>query len=583
MNKKTLSICYTVLLVASSYSQYVVADEKSEGILIQVKSKEVINSKQFKEFITKKGIKLGNDLESQNIVTLHLASGYKDGFCEEIGKKFSEILSCTHAKDLTSSINVLNSKKAEECDFSNQNEVQNLLHSTGLISDYLSKEFVISALKEGRSTHIPDHLKNDREIALAAVRANGDMITFFPKFHNDKEIILAAVEWKPDLFKWASEKLKNDKEFVLKVLKNQEFVERNLHQSISNKLLDDKEVFLEVARRGNGLQFFSKKLLNDKAIMLEAVRNNSNSVFRAASQELKEDKEFVLAALRETYYKQPRFSSESDKGYTERLSRQRSELFKSLSKKLQTDQEVKWAYEKKPNEVQDVELTTGPVSNDLSKEFVILALKEGRLTRIPDKLKNDREVALAAVRANGDMITFFPKFHNDKEIILAAIEWKPGLFKWASEKLKNDKEFVLKVLKNQEFVELNLHQSISNKLLDDKEVFLEVAKRARGLQFFSKRLLSDKAIMSEAVRNNSNSVFQAASQELKEDKEFVLAALRETYYKQPRFSTESDKGYTERLSRERSELFKSLSKKLQTDQEVKRAYETINGLVVDIE
>jgi hypothetical protein len=583
VNKKTLSICYTVLLVASSYSQYVVADEKSEGILIQVKSKEVINSKQFKEFITKKGIKLGNDLESQNIVTLHLASGYKDGFCEEIGKKFSEILSCTHAKDLTSSINVLNSKKAEECDFSNQNEVQNLLHSTGLISDYLSKEFVISALKEGRSTHIPDHLKNDREIALAAVRANGDMITFFPKFHNDKEIILAAVEWKPDLFKWASEKLKNDKEFVLKVLKNQEFVERNLHQSISNKLLDDKEVFLEVARRGNGLQFFSKKLLNDKAIMLEAVRNNSNSVFRAASQELKEDKEFVLAALRETYYKQPRFSSESDKGYTERLSRQRSELFKSLSKKLQTDQEVKWAYEKKPNEVQDVELTTGPVSNDLSKEFVILALKEGRLTRIPDKLKNDREVALAAVRANGDMITFFPKFHNDKEIILAAIEWKPGLFKWASEKLKNDKEFVLKVLKNQEFVELNLHQSISNKLLDDKEVFLEVAKRARGLQFFSKRLLSDKAIMSEAVRNNSNSVFQAASQELKEDKEFVLAALRETYYKQPRFSTESDKGYTERLSRERSELFKSLSKKLQTDQEVKRAYETINGLVVDIE
>ncbi len=340
MNKKTLSICYTVLLLASSsFSQNVLADEAREGVLIKVKSKEVLNSKEFLDYLAKKKIKLANGLDVQDYVALQLSKSHKAGLCDELEKKFSEISFCYHVGDLPYMIVKMNLvNEAEECD-PNKNDID--------------KRSVISAIKEGSLTDIPERFKNDRDVALVAVKKAGSFLKFFPLFSNDEEIVSQAFISNPDSLKWASDSIKDNKKFILEVIdKNYEYNQQyrrdpggdSFVEHISTRLQDDEDLFLKLIKtRGLILEGSSKRFISDKKLMTEAANYVPYRALADASAKLKEDKEFVLSVLKSDYleYKEYAKRNKIDAEKIEwHISDMTEHIFGVLPDKLRNDQDV---------------------------------------------------------------------------------------------------------------------------------------------------------------------------------------------------------------------------------------------------
>ena len=81
-------------------------------------------------------------------------------------------------------------------------------------------------------------------------------------------------------------------------------------------------------------------------------------------------------------------------------------------------------------------------------------------------MKNNRELCLAAVKQYGYTLEHVSKkLKNDREVVLAAIvSWgNEGALSYASNNLKNDKEFILEAIKQNGFV----LDYVSKELRDD--------------------------------------------------------------------------------------------------------------------
>jgi len=58
------------------------------------------------------------------------------------------------------------------------------------------------------------------------------------------------------------------------------------------------------------------------------------------------------------------------------------------------------------------------------------------------ELKADKEVAMAAVRNNGSALHFLPEFKEDKDVVMAAITTHGSTIKYASHELQRDPDFI---------------------------------------------------------------------------------------------------------------------------------------------
>mmetsp|Transcript_5644 Transcript_5644/g.13267 ORF Transcript_5644/g.13267 Transcript_5644/m.13267 type:complete len:463 (-) Transcript_5644:91-1479(-) len=142
-----------------------------------------------------------------------------------------------------------------------------------------NKDFVLGIFQDPEGTsdakHIFEHLRpdlrDDRDIALAAVKRNGLALQF------------------------ATDGIKDDREVVLEAVKN---TSRALEFG-SERLRADVDVVLEaVGKLGVVLKFASEDLRAEKAVVLAAVKNKGVAL-KFASEELRADQEVVLAALSE--------------------------------------------------------------------------------------------------------------------------------------------------------------------------------------------------------------------------------------------------------------------------------------------
>ena len=163
------------------------------------------------------------------------------------------------------------------------------------------------------------------------------------------------------------------------------------------------------------------------------------------------------------------------------------------------------------------------------KNFLIEAVAErgneaytkNILARIPDRLKNDREFFLEIARVSGLIEHASEKLRNDKEIVLAAVGTLPKSFEYASKDLKANKEVVLGAVGRGSWI-----GQVSEELRGDKEVALAAGRRnPNAFEAISKELRGDKEVAREAVLRNGY-VLMSASEELRGDKELVLLAMK---------------------------------------------------------
>ena len=73
----------------------------------------------------------------------------------------------------------------------------------------------------GFGCYASDRLKADRDIVLAAVQTDGQMLYYTTKeLRDDKEIVLKAVEQKPLILKYASSRLRSDIDVAIMAIKS---------------------------------------------------------------------------------------------------------------------------------------------------------------------------------------------------------------------------------------------------------------------------------------------------------------------------------------------------------------------------
>ena len=151
-------------------------------------------------------------------------------------------------------------------------------------------------------------------ISEKSILTGSDLELFSNILWKEKEVVLAAVKKNEDALKYASPRLKDDKDIVLEAIKSSSVV--SALRYASPRLKDDKDVVLEaVEHDGEALEFASPRLQDDKDIVLEAVKERKYAL-QYASPRLKDDKDVVLKAVKHDgdalQYASPRLQKEKE-------------------------------------------------------------------------------------------------------------------------------------------------------------------------------------------------------------------------------------------------------------------------------
>ena len=322
-----------------------------------------------------------------------------------------------------------------------------------LVPAYLHRDEALEAIKEDGNElqHASLELRADRNVVLAAVRQAGGLAIAYasPGLQADREIVLEAVRQNGDALQYASTELQADREVLLEAVRQN----GDALRYASAELWADREVVLELeAVRQNGdhdaLRYASTELRADICeVLLEGGRENKGQALLFASRELWADRGFLQEAVRQNgnalrYATDADPELEADRELVLEAVRQNGNAIRHASKELWVDREV---------------VLEAVRQNGNTLRFV---------TEVDYKLKNDREVVLAAVAAqgswgekllpNGQLVPNHGSGFNDalkyasrelradREVVLAAVQ-AYGFAIWdASEELKRDPE-VLRV------------------------------------------------------------------------------------------------------------------------------------------
>ncbi len=433
-----------------------------------------------------------------------------------------------------------------------------------------------------------EEMQDNKEIVLAAVSDSANAIEFASdRLKSDREVVLAAAgAFKSRLFEFISKDYKDDKEFMLNAVSSNG---RNL-QYASNSLRDDKDVVLAaVSEDGEALQYASDSLRDDKDIVLAAVSKKGEAL-RYASNSLRDDKDIVLAAV-------------SKKG----------EALRYASDSLKNDKEVILSYINNGGDITSIWDDIGDLVKDPDIVNYETFMPHMRFFTYSDirthlnyysginfselekcyKIKwfdesaenlriNDKDVALAGVKdGRSDILRFLSDaLKNDKDVVLAACSRKiySNEFKYASNELKQDKEFVLSLVMNQG----KALEDVSEELQNDRDVVLAAVKsHGDALKYAGKELQNDKDIVLAAVSSYSwySWTLEYASEKLRNDKDVVSAAIQCSGYalKYAGAELQNDKAIVLAAVSSYGEALEYASYNLQGDRDVVLAAVNANG------
>lgn len=178
-------------------------------------------------------------------------------------------------------------------------------------------DFMLEALKRNASTYsfMSPKIKSNREVQLYRARQDGPNMLSGRKHKYDPEMVIEAVKGDGNNLKYASDDLKADRNFILKILS---LKSSGAYQYIDERLKQDRELLLmavefdpqaidhtevEIDEKlalyviKKGYKRIPQGFESNKNVVLEAVKCNPLMLYYA-DVELKEDPEIVLEALK---------------------------------------------------------------------------------------------------------------------------------------------------------------------------------------------------------------------------------------------------------------------------------------------
>ncbi|HCP8973791.1 DUF4116 domain-containing protein [Escherichia coli] len=148
------------------------------------------------------------------------------------------------------------------------------------------------------------------------------------------------------------------------------------------------------------------------------------------------------------------------------------------------------------------------------EELIIEAMPDNLkiLEHVPEKVKNERALALKLVSTNGLTLSYLPdNFKDDLEIVQQAVKNNSDALQFSSTRLKNDRSVVLLAMQHDE---QSLKYASEQYRDDETLVFPLIRKDGLFLQYVSDRLKNDKSLVCSAINNNIYAI-KYASEELR--------------------------------------------------------------------
>lgn len=406
----------------------------------------------------------------------------------------------------------------------------------------------------------PPKMLEDREVRAAYLSRDATLLgEFFPKqWCDDREMAMLSVK------KWGfgihllSQRLRDDKELVLTAIMNDECAGEHRSYVCEQSLL----------------RYASERLRDDQDVVLAAVKQFGLGLFYA-SDRLKDDKEIAMAAVSHP--------NEKDKYDVEEKGCRVECSYNFVSPRLKADREVAleavknnpWAYYFAPAEIkEDFEIASIATNNFINprllkvpaalfdnKDFVLGTINNESIKYASPRLKSDKEVALAAIKAKPNSYQYLSfEMQKDKEIILLAARKGMGALYPAKANVKEKEgKYILEVefkaadiLRAANIIkafsgfgtnreeqkqivsaadELASHANHEDAAIEVEvdEDFIARAINPFDVSHYPEGILDNGELMLKSIKNN-NDMLEKASGRLKDDKAFMLEVLKVNYY-----------------------------------------------------
>eukprot|EP00928_Gymnodinium_smaydae_P083371 TRINITY_DN6660_c0_g2_i1.p1 TRINITY_DN6660_c0_g2~~TRINITY_DN6660_c0_g2_i1.p1 ORF type:complete len:487 (-),score=118.78 TRINITY_DN6660_c0_g2_i1:52-1341(-) len=155
-----------------------------------------------------------------------------------------------------------------------------VLHLTVVRCQARQATFITQVKRDGLLLRFAEELRDDRDVALAAVLQNGDALQFVGEgLRSDRDLVMTAVQQRGSAVQWAADSLRCDHAVAMAA----------------------------VSQNGAALCHVDRSLREDREVVLAAVRQKG-SALRDASQTLRGDPEVVQAACETFYFSQEELS-----------------------------------------------------------------------------------------------------------------------------------------------------------------------------------------------------------------------------------------------------------------------------------
>lgn len=175
-----------------------------------------------------------------------------------------------------------------------------------------------------------DELRSNREIVsrVLGIPFQGHAAFQYAseELRSDPEFVLKMVSYKPRAFQYASEDLHDNRDLILQIV-NDEYFDGYALNYISEELKNDYDIFIAAVQRvywtiefasyelqmnhdiamaavktdGDALSYLPSEIRANREIVMEAVRNDGCALYYA-SEELKNDRELVMEAVLQDAY-----------------------------------------------------------------------------------------------------------------------------------------------------------------------------------------------------------------------------------------------------------------------------------------
>lgn len=312
---------------------------------------------------------------------------------------------------------------------------------------------------------LPEALRQDPELAMAAVNQNWRALGFVPEAmrtnpdilreailqdwqsfalvsaetRQNRNSIIDAIQADWRVLAFAAPELKADREIVLMAIARNGFA--LLHAA--PELRADKDIVLAAVKKDwSALEYADPALRADRRVMLTAFQQYGKAL-EYAHPELQADRLIVCSAVSQDWRALEYASAElkADHDIVLRAVQQDAFALLHASQELRKDKDFILAAIKVNKNV--LQIAAPDLCGD--RDFFLEAAHQNgyALQYAAEELKADREVVLAAVQRNGEALQFAAReCKADREIVLAAVSQDGGALQYASHEVKHDRRIV---------------------------------------------------------------------------------------------------------------------------------------------